>query len=73
MPSHRRTTLRLNSTAVETVKNSPLAVYFTGLLVGYPWGQLASMLTALWSAIIIGEWCWKKVKAWRAARRASAE
>jgi hypothetical protein len=27
------------------------------------WGDLAAMLAALYSLILIGEWCWKKYQA----------
>jgi hypothetical protein len=34
-------------------------------LGGLTWGELASILAAIYTAILIGEWIWKKVKAFR--------
>lgn len=65
--------MKLNESVLSAVKASPPATYLTGLVYGIQWGQVAAMLTALYTAMLIGEWCWKKVKAFRAKRNGSAQ
>ena len=69
MPSHRRAALKVSEPVIQAVKASPPATYLGGLLAGIQWGQVAAMLTALYTALLIGEWAWKKVQAFRAKRR----
>jgi len=53
----------------DAVRVGPAIAYFiTHTVMGWPWGTLASMAAFLYSAIMIGEWVWKKRKAWKAKR-----
>ena len=67
--------MKLNESAVSAIasglKASGPATYLGGVIYGVPWGPIASMLAAVWSAIVIGEWVWKKIKAFRAKQATS--
>lgn len=65
--------MKLNEPLLQAVKASPPATYLGGLVAGIQWGQIAAMLTAFYTALLIGEWTWKKVSTFRAKRRASSQ
>ncbi len=43
--------------------------YLGGILAGFPWDKLASALTALWFASLLGERYYRKFMAWWKARK----
>lgn len=55
---------------IDAIKVAPAASYVvTHAILGWPWGTLASMAAFVYSALMIGEWLWRKVKAWRVRRQ----
>lgn len=53
----------------DSVKAIPTGSYIvTNVLMGIPWDTWASIAAFVYSVLMIGEWCWKKWKGWKAKR-----
>lgn len=47
--------------------------YLGGILAGFPWDKLASVLTAAWFATLLGEKIYRKVAALRVLHKAKSQ
>lgn len=59
--------------AIEALKSVPPTGYIAGVVMGFDWGTLASVMACIYTGWLLWEKVWKalgpRVKAWRAKRR----
>lgn len=49
-----------NTTIAHPIAKAASAVVAAGM-AGYSWSEIAAMLAALYTVILIGEWMWKRI------------
>lgn len=52
-----------------TLKTAPPVVVSSGYFLGVSWDNWVLILTAIYTALQIGEWVWNKVKIFKEKRR----
>ena len=58
----------MRSQAWETANGTGGAGFVVSVIAGINWPQIAAMLAAIYSALLICDWLYRKIKGWRAKR-----